>query len=444
MARRPQCSWHKGNCCWCSQAGGRDIYFRDIPFGPPGSPNWRKAQAALARHLESVAEASKPRPVEYNFGALAIAYLNWLGSVVERDGAAAITREGHRKVLKIIRSRPVGDRVFGEIPAESMTATDLATVVDGLAVAERKDGRPPGYAPNYINRMVASVQAVMNWAADPLAGREPERIISANPLRGFSHPATKAAHPPDRYATADEIKAFLDWGYARAGAIDGVPKNRGKHDARFERLTIALIEVSSLTGTRPGELRVAEWGDFEPRATHVEEVGEWWGRITLDRKRWKSGRKTGKDREVFLPPKAVEVIQEIQSHPEHHPRFIWTHRRGTRAEERGELNAAHGEPWSVNSLSRKIKDLRRYAIADGLKLQDTGDDRFVLYRLRHTAAANLLMAGVKVATVAKLLGTSIAMIEKVYASFLKEHLASEASLALGGRARRKPPGEVNP
>ena len=250
-------------------------------------------------------------------------------------------------------------------------------------------------------------------------------MIAVNPLARFRHEATAAAHSPDRYATADEVRAFLDWGYARADAMGGLA-------GRFERLTIDLVRVAYLTGTRPGELRVAERGDFEPKAVFLEPVGEWWGRLRLDPSRWKSGSKTRKAREVFLSPEAVAIVESILALPGHHPRFLWTHRRGNNWKARGSPAATHGEPWSDSALPNKICTLRRAAIKDGIKLEDTGPNRFVLYRLRHTRAADLLMAGVNIATVAKLLGTSVAMIEKTYSSFTTTHLAMAAGKGLNG------------
>ena len=208
----------------------------------------------------------------------------------------------------------------------------------------------------------------------------------------------------------------------------------GPLERRFERLTIDLIRVAYLTGTRPGELRVAEWTDFESRAVEVVTLGQWWGRIRLDPKRWKSGDKTGPSRDVFLPPEAVEVVEAIQALEGHHPRFIWTHKRGPilrkRETEIAQDEAAarsHGVMWSETALPNKVCALRRLAIADGVPLLDEGPNRFVMYRLRHTRAAELLMGGVDIGTVAKLLGTSVSMIEGTYGSYTAGHLAEAAA-----------------
>jgi site-specific recombinase XerD len=54
------------------------------------------------------------------------------------------------------------------------------------------------------------------------------------------------------------------------------------------------------------------------------------------------------------------------------------------------------------------------------------------YLWRHVAASDLLMSGVDVATVAELLGTSAAQIQRTYGHLLEDHLAA-ASERLGRR-----------
>jgi integrase len=431
MPRTPQASWHKGAKAWCSAVGDlgengrrKPVYFREIPYGSKNSTAYRKAQEALRAFLDA-RDARSVRGDDPTFYDLSKAYLLWLKGRVERGKAKPLTLRGHLKAIKKFRALEFApNRIYRNKVAREMNATELALTVQALTEVDRGDDRPRGYAPNYIARIVASVQAVLNWAADPLPGREPESLIDRNPVAKFTHEATQAAHSPDRYAQASEVKAFLDWGYARAEVIGGLA-------GRFERITIDLVKVSYLTGTRPGELRVAERGDFEAKAVYLEQLGQWWGRIRLDPSRWKSGSKTKKAREIFLPPEAVAIVEAILALPDHHPRFIWTHRRGNHSGDRGATVATHGEPWSDSALPNKVCRLRRLAIADGVELENVGENRFVLYRLRHTRAADLLMAGVDISTVAKLLGTSVAMIERTYASFTISHLAEAAGKGLG-------------
>jgi site-specific recombinase XerD len=55
-----------------------------------------------------------------------------------------------------------------------------------------------------------------------------------------------------------------------------------------------------------------------------------------------------------------------------------------------------------------------------------GDD-ITIYSFRHLWISEMLMAGADVATVAKMAGTSIAMIEKVYGHFTNQHFVDAQS-----------------
>ena len=430
MPRPPSASWHKGANCWSSAVGDvgengrrKPIYFREIPFGAKGSPNYRKAQDELRKYLDA-RDARKQRGLDHTIGDLSRLYLLWLKPRVEAGRTKASTYLSVLKALKKLRALTIAPgRLVRDQVAREFTATDLARLVEGL--------RDVGHKPNYIGRLVASLQAILNWAAKPLHGRDPEQLLDRNPVARFQHEATRAPQSADRFADDEEVAAFLKWGYARAEKLGGLA-------GRFERATFNLIEVASLTGARPGELRIAEWPDFEAKAVFIAELGEWWGRIKLDPTRWKSGAKTGKAREIFLPPVAVAIVEALAANPDRHPRFVFTHKRGMQANARGATNPQHGEVWSPSALPNKICHLRRRAILDGVPLIDQGENRFVMYRLRHTAAAKLLMAGVDVGTVARLLGTSTGMIETTYGSYTSDHLAKAASRGLG---RMTPPSE---
>ncbi len=435
--------WHEGNGCWASEAGeanekGRrqTVYFRDIPKGPKGSPNHRKAKAALDKFLAARDAKVEAKPDDLlTFGAIGMLYLDHLVKRVALEKSKENTLRSHAQALKrFSAAKGFGGRRMFDRPAHEITGTEVGAILDRWA--------EDGMAPNYAGRILSSVQAVLNWAATPSSSRKPEKLIALNPIAKLSHEATQAPQSADRYAEEAEVRAFLAWGYARAEQYQRIQKTKagrvmvksGPLEKRFERLTIDLIRVAYLTGTRPGELRIAEWTDYDPKSVRVAALGQDWGRIRLDPKRWKSGGKTGKPRDVYLPPEAVDVIEAIRQLDGHHPRFIWTHKRGPIPRVRqatlardDEALPSHGVMWSESALPTKVCALRRLAIAAGVPLEDEGDNRFVMYRLRHSRAAELLMGGVDVGTVARLLGTSVDMIEKTYGSYTSQHLAEAAA-----------------
>jgi integrase len=414
MGRPAKVRWCQVRRAWISSVGDistlngrrKPVPFREDRSGRPIGPKDKaRAQQALNDYLAE-RETQVIVRGEFTFGQLVTVYL-----AHSKEHAAPLTYKGHRKVLRLVCRFEIGGRTFGDKLSRDFTVTDLDYIVRAWANEDKK--------PSYIARMVSSIQAVFNWAADPLANREPTRLIPLNPVRGFHSEHCKIPEAEDRYATDEEVEAFIKWGRKRARSIGGLT-------GRFERMTIELIRAIALTGARPSELCKALWNDFEPRKVKAK-TGDWWGQIMLPPKRHKTGGKTGKPREIFCPPELVRTIEAIGRLKDHHPDCIWTHRRGARSATRGANVAQHGEPWNSNALSRRINELRKMAIEDGVPVSDVGVDRFVAYRLRHTAAAKLLMSGEDIYTVAKLLGTSAVMIQRRYGSILRTRLVDAAS-----------------
>jgi integrase len=421
MPRPARVRWSESRQAWISAVGetsAKNGRRKPVPFRvgrddrPLGPKDRLRAQQVLDDYL---VERDKEVMVrgDFTFGQLCESYLSY-----SLKNAAPNTYRGHRKVLRLVCRYRAGKATYGDKLARDFSTDDLDRFVLGWAEA--------GRAPTYIARMVASVQAVFNWAAGSIVGRTPARLIAANPVKGYRSVHCQIPDAPDKYAPDEEVEAFLKWGRDRARKVGGLA-------GRFDRLTIELVFAMSRTGARPGELCAALWGDFTPRKVQ-DAAGDWWGLIVFPPKRHKTGKRTGKPREVYCPASLVRRIEAIRRLKGRHPEFIWTHRRGARSKTRGAMVATEGEPWNSNALSRRIKELRRMAIADGVPLADTGDNRFVAYRLRHTAAAKLIMAGQDLYTVAKLLGTSVQMVQKRYGSLLRSCLATAA----GGLADKKP------
>ncbi|MHC5544998.1 hypothetical protein ACYOEI_42725, partial [Singulisphaera rosea] len=206
-------------------------------------------------------------------------------------------------------------------------------------------------------------------------------------------------------------------------------------------------------GLGPGELCSAWWDDFD--ATR--------GTISIPPDRHKTGSKTAKSRVIFLTPTLVSALERERMHPNRHPISIFVHKRGKGGIARGGEKEV-GEPYGTftttpngrpsfeaNStvLSRKIRLLRKEAIAEGKRLKeagkptrgldmikDVGDNRFVMYQLRHTTASDHLMNKGDASTVAELLGTSVRMLETTYGHLLDDHLARAHSELTGKRRSR--------
>ncbi len=251
-----------------------------------------------------------------------------------------------------------------------------------------------GLGDTTIRNRLGSLQAMLNWAARPRDDRPIERLIAANPVAGFEMP--RATYPGERYAPKEEVEAFLGW------LDDRAAKATGKL-ARFERVLAVLVRLAADAGCRPGELCVLRWEYYdEARRAFI-----------LPPKKHKTGRKTGRRRVILASAATAARLAALRAEPGAHPEWVFTHACAAHVARTPEQRAV-GDPWNSNALSRRIKELRREAIAAGVLSEDAGLGRMHLYRLRHTKITDLLQDGANIVDVAALSGNSIKVIESTY------------------------------
>jgi integrase len=357
----------------------------------------KKQFSEAVRWAESQATAASGRlkiEGEPTLTELRLLYLTWVKRRVTSGEASQHTLDGHRKQLGLVcRSDILGNRTIGDLPAKELTPRVLERLI---AWWERGE-----IGQTTIRNRCASLMAMLNWAASKRHDREIEQLIESNPIEGFELP--KATYQGDRYAPAVEVEAFLKFVDEQAAKATGKV-------ARFERLTALLIRVVAETGCRPGEMCVAEWSHYS--AEHRA--------IILPPHLHKTGRKSKRNRLIMFSPETAKLIEWEMAQPDRHPTHIFCHRIGSRAKERDE--SPHGIPWNSNSLCKRIRALRRDAIAAGVLKEDTGIGRLHLYRLRHTKITNAINAGGIPADVARLSGNSMKTIEDHYLSHRPERL----------------------
>jgi hypothetical protein len=78
-----------------------------------------------------------------------------------------------------------------------------------------------------------------------------------------------------------------------------------------------------------------------------------------------------------------------------------------------------GKPWTKKTLNKRLHSVQRIAAALGT----TFHKEATIYDFRDLWISDSLMARTDVATVARMAGTSIAMIDKVYGHFRADHFA---------------------
>ncbi|MBL8454438.1 MAG: tyrosine-type recombinase/integrase [Zoogloea sp.] len=163
--------------------------------------------------------------------------------------------------------------------------------------------------------------------------------------------AKVGARRPDAYLSLEQRKALLD----------ACPAD------------LALFAKGALlTGARPGELATLNAGDLDKKL----------GALTLT---GKTGRRT-----VAISTVAVEFLTEASK---------------DKLPAAPMFSTAYGQRWDKDAWKKAFKDAAKAANLP---------DAVVMYSLRHTAISEMILAGMDSFIVAKLTGTSVAMIEANY------------------------------
>jgi integrase len=143
-----------------------------------------------------------------------------------------------------------------------------------------------------------------------------------------------------------------------------------------------LIKALLLTAARPGEIASAKVGDLNKS-----------GLLTLD---GKTGRRT-----VPIAPDTLKHLAACA---------------GKRDDSEPLLVRENGEAWTRYYWRDLLQEARKSA---GL-----GDD-VVMYSLRHCAITEMIVSGIDALSVARLAGTSIAMIQHHYGHLMKDKIAAQ-------------------
>lgn len=167
------------------------------------------------------------------------------------------------------------------------------------------------------------------------------------------------------------VQKFPKVGAARSDAFLSIEQRKALFDACPTDLA-QFVKAALLTGARPGELAALNAGDFDKKL----------GALTLT---GKTGRRT-----VAVSAAAAAFLAEAcKDKLPAAPMFV----------------TGYGTRWNKDAWKKVFK-----SAADAAKLPDT----VVMYSLRHTAISEMILADMDSFIVAKLTGTSVAMIEANY------------------------------
>lgn len=368
MARPPGPWWWKARNCWaCTVEGKRIVDRSGIPKSDP-----------VAAHLwwKSVRTDESEIPYgTHTVGDLLDLYLDWDEYRAETGERSA---EGHLSLKSKLRTIGMTE-VNGE-PLKDLRASRMTPAIyDALLAVWLRAGLSPGYRQS----LASYLQTVFRWASQSMDGIM--AFIPSNPLDGCKLP--KVPPPDERFAERSEAAAWLRWLWRNP-----------KIDRGYVLLQRCLIH----TGARPSEWTRARWRELN-----------WMSRPLplLTRKDWKNAKKTRTVRRVYVPVKLHRALKRLDSASTLDDLIFTTTR---------------GKQWTAAYLSNFTQDAREAAVRDGATIQSEGTSRVTCYLWRHVAASNLLMSGIDIATVAKLLGTSVKHIAETYGHLMDDHLAVAA------------------
>jgi len=345
---------------------GATIKGKRLRFGRVGEVDFSVAQEAFWKALvEYSPVAERPETGALTVEQLCLAHCEWHKLHNEK-------RTTDNRILFLDRwcSHIHNGQYVGGMQAVDVTKEHLATFLAGVG-----DGW------TLWNYCVA-VKAAFNWGLR-------EHHISNNPLSSFRNPPQPQSDVSEAsLITKDEVAWFLE-----------KSKPYGAHE---------ILRVLYLTGARPGELCSAIGSDYVSSTKQLRLL------------QWKNGKKTKLARRIVLSSEAASIVSGSA-------------KKKTDSIFRGPNGAA----WTPNRLQkiwRKIRDGEWRTIVDGkfekltakenserIKATKQRED-LSLYSLRHLWISDALQQGIPIATIAKLAGTSIKMIERTYGHFRNDDL----------------------
>jgi integrase len=389
MARQPKLRKKKvgKSIYWFTKAGG-DTYFGNIE-----EVTHLDARKLFADHLLKIRSdqtANKREPL--TAGGLMDLFLDWVKK--HRDETNYSTRTTYCSRFGLFRVGAQKARV-ADLPADKVRGEDLEAWLGTLEKA--------GLSAQTRLHAETSVRHCWNWAP-----KHPSPTPYLPPtFRPFSavertHVPLKA-RPEDELLTDREAQAlfaaaalepnqFRRHGLMKTVARKGVDQLRrteGEVDCFAD-----LLRCFYASGARTDELA----------SCRVEDVLFKIRQVVLGKhKRSRTGKRKSV-RQVTLNDAAFGIFEH--------------HCAGKRPTDHVFCNH-HSRPWTVRTLAKRFERVKEVAAA--LKL-GTVRAEITMYDFRHLWISDCLMAGVDAATVARMAGTSIAMIERVYGHFRNQHL----------------------
>jgi integrase len=365
---------------WFTKAGG-DTYFGRVDEVP-----YADARRQFNSHLASVTDGqdgSKSR--DLTAGELMDLFLDWIEK--HRSDRTYSTRKTHCNRFGKFK---VNSIKIGDLPARKVRASDLE---GWLAHLETE-----GHAPQTRRHAQTSIKHCWNWATKhcPDGSNTPYLPPTFRPFASVErvYVPPKALTESD-LITDDEIKALF-----AAAEIDldtfhrFGPKNPRPQGGNPYRSFSDMLRCYHATGARTDELAQCRVGDF------LRETKQ----VVLGKHKRSKKQRTPALRNITLNAEAFGIFERLCAGKEKSDHVF---------------RNSDDKPCRRKPLAERFNRVKEVAAQRGL-----GEVRseVTIYSFRHLWISEALMAGNDIATVAKMAGTSIAMIERVYGHFRNQHL----------------------
>lgn len=365
---------------WFTKAGG------DTYFGRTDEVPYADARRQFNQHLASVTDdqgSSKGR--DLTAGELMDLFLGWIEQ--HRSDRTYSTRKTHCNRFGKFKIKGVK---VGDLPARKVRASDLEGWLDHLEAE--------GHEAQTRRHHETSIKHSWNWATKhcPPGSNTPYLPPTFRPFASVErvHVPLKALTEID-LITDDEIKALF-----AAAEIDldtfhrfGPKRPRPQGENPY-RSFADMLRCYHATGARTDELAHCRVGDV------LRETKQ----VVLGKHKRSKKQRTPTVRNITLNPEAFAIFERLCA--------------GKDKADHVFLNS-DGKPCRRKSLAERFNRVKEVAAEKSLGVVRT---EVTIYSFRHLWISEALMAGNDIATVAKMAGTSIAMIERVYGHFRNQHL----------------------
>ncbi|MGE3806202.1 MAG: tyrosine-type recombinase/integrase [Gemmataceae bacterium] len=361
---------------WFTKAGGETY------FGNVNDVTYSDARRLFREHMNRIGEAATAsKRKELTAGELMDLFLEWIRK--HRSDRTYSTRLTN---CSRFGSFVVNGQRICDLPATKIKGADLEAWLEHLE-------KNLGLSPTTRLHAETSIKHCWNWAT-----KHPSPTPHVTPTyRPFS--GVERTHVPLRplteadLLTDEEIQVLF-----KAAEIDLDQFHRfGPKTPRANNPYSSFADMLRCyyhTGARTGELASCEVGDVLFKTQQV----------VLGKHKRSRTQRTPTIRHITLNDEAMEIFKR--------------HCEGKQLTDSVFFHS-DGKPWARRTVPNRFDRIKEI-VAE----QELGKVRpeITIYDFRHLWISEALMAGNDIATVARMAGTSIAMIERVYGHFRNDHL----------------------